>query len=61
MLQVAHNYEERDQRVVLVKSSIDTKGDDQIVSRLGVTRRADAALSRSEPAFGLAGALRAAL
>ena len=45
MLQVAHNYEERDQRVVLVKSSADTKGDDQIVSRLGVTRRADLLLS----------------
>ena len=45
MLQVAHNYEERDQRVVLVKSSVDTKGDDQIVSRLGVTRSADLLLS----------------
>ncbi len=45
MLQVAHNYEERDQRVLLVKSSVDTKGDDQIVSRLGVTRRADLLLS----------------
>ena len=45
MLQVAHNYEERDQCVVLVKSSVDTKGDDQIVSRLGVTRRADLLLS----------------
>ncbi|MBM13524.1 MAG: thymidine kinase [Halieaceae bacterium] len=41
MLQVAHNYEERDQRVLLVKSSVDTKGNDQIVSRLGVTRAAD--------------------
>ena len=45
MLQVAHNYEERDQSVVLVKSSVDTKGDDQIVSRLGVTRQADLLLS----------------
>ena len=45
MLQVAHNYEERDQRVVLVKSSVDTKGNDQIVSRLGVTRIADILLS----------------
>ena len=45
LLQVAHNYEERDQRVVLVKSSVDTKGDDQIVPRLGVTRRADLLLS----------------
>lgn len=45
MLQVAHNYEERAQRVVLVKSTVDTKGDDQIVSRLGVSRRADILLS----------------
>ena len=30
---------------MLVKSSVDTKGDDQIVSRLGVTRRADLLLS----------------
>jgi len=40
MLQVAHNYEERGQRVLLVKPAKDTKGDDQIVSRLGVTRPA---------------------
>ena len=55
LLQVAHNYEERDQRVVLVKSSVDTKGDDQIVSRLGVTRRADLLLS---PGQGLRVALQ---
>ncbi len=48
MLQVAHNYEERDQSVVLMKSSVDTKGDDQIVSRLGVTRRADLLLSSGQ-------------
>lgn len=48
MLQVAHNYEERDQRVVLVKSSVDTKGNDQIVSRLGVTRTADILLSHGQ-------------
>jgi thymidine kinase len=56
MLQVAHNYEERDQSVVLVKSSVDTKGDDQIVSRLGVTRRADLLLS---PGQDLRAALQA--
>jgi thymidine kinase len=55
MLQVAHNYEERDQRVVLVKSSVDTKGNDQIVSRLGVTRTADVLLS---PGQDLRAALR---
>jgi len=48
MLQVAHNYEERDQSVVLMKSSVDTKGDDQIVSRLGVKRRADLLLSSGQ-------------
>lgn len=42
LLQVAYNYEERDQRVVLLKPRIDTKGDREIISRLGVTRRVDA-------------------
>ena len=38
LLQAAYNYEERGQRVLLAKPRIDTKGDDSIVSRLGVTR-----------------------
>ena len=41
LLQAAFNYEERDQRVLLAKPQVDTKGDDEIVSRLGVTRRVD--------------------
>jgi thymidine kinase len=41
MLQAAYNYEERGQRVLIAKPSIDTKGDSQILSRLGVTRQAD--------------------
>jgi len=44
MLQVAHNYEERGQQVLLVKPAKDTKGDDKIVSRLGVARQADLVL-----------------
>lgn len=44
MLQVAHNYEERGQQVLLIKPAKDTKGDDQIVSRLGVARQADLVL-----------------
>ena len=44
MLQVAHNYEERGQHVLLIKPAKDTKGDDQIVSRLGVARPADLVL-----------------
>jgi thymidine kinase len=41
LLQAAFNYEERGQRVLLAKPDIDTKGADEIVSRLGVTRTVD--------------------
>ena len=41
LLQAAFNYEERGQRVLLAKPHIDTKGDDLIVSRLGVSRAVD--------------------
>ena len=41
LMQVAHNYEERGMRVLLIKPSVDTKGEDRVVSRLGVTRRVD--------------------
>lgn len=41
LLQAAYNYEERGQQVLLAKPRVDTKGDDQIVSRLGVTRTVD--------------------
>jgi thymidine kinase len=41
LLQAAFNYEERGQRVLLAKPAIDTKGDGEIVSRLGVTRPVD--------------------
>jgi thymidine kinase len=41
LLQVAHNYEERDQGVIIAKPAIDIKGDRKIVSRLGVNRDVD--------------------
>lgn len=41
LLQAAHNYEERGQKVILAKPMIDTKGDRTIVSRLGVAREVD--------------------
>jgi thymidine kinase len=41
LLQAAHNYEERGQRVLLAKPHIDTKGEATIVSRLGVSRVVD--------------------
>ena len=41
LLQAAFNYEERGQRVLLAKPGIDTKGDREVVSRLGVSRAVD--------------------
>ena len=39
LLQSAHNYEERGMRTVILKPQIDTKGADNVVSRLGVSRQ----------------------
>lgn len=44
LMQVAHNYEERGMRVLILKPSIDTKGGERLVSRLGVERRVDLAV-----------------
>ncbi|MGM7666822.1 thymidine kinase [Microbacterium sp. A93] len=41
LLQAAFNYEERGQRVLLAKPQVDSKGEGQIVSRLGVSRPVD--------------------
>ena len=41
LMQVAHNYEERGMRVLLIKPATDKKGGDKLVSRLGVERKVD--------------------
>ena len=41
LLQVAHNYEERGMKVVILKPGIDTKGNDKIVTRIGLKRKVD--------------------
>lgn len=38
LLQVAHNYEERGMKVIIIKPKTDTKGGNCVISRLGVTR-----------------------
>jgi len=48
LLQVAHNYEEREQAVLLAKPRVDTKGQDQVVSRLGVKRSVDLMIDSQE-------------
>lgn len=45
LMQVAHNYEERGMRVLVMKPAVDTKGGDRLVSRLGVTRKVDVSIS----------------
>ncbi len=41
LMQVAHNYEERGMRIVILKPAIDTKGGEYLLSRLGVKRNVD--------------------
>ncbi len=41
LMQVAHNYNENNKRVVVIKSSLDTKADDSIESRIGLKRKVD--------------------
>jgi thymidine kinase len=48
LLLTAHNYEEQNMKVVLVKPSKDTKGADKIVSRVGIERKVDILLKPNE-------------
>lgn len=41
LLQVAHNYEERGMRVVLVKAALDSKGGANVTTRIGIEREVD--------------------
>lgn len=53
LLQVAHNYEERGMKVLIIKPMTDTKGGDLLVSRLGVTRKADYLVQKDHNIFDL--------
>lgn len=48
LLQMAYNYEENNKKVVLIKPSIDTKGEDYLVSRIGPKRKVDIKLLENE-------------
>ena len=48
LLQVAHNYEERDMKVLLLKPGVDTKGNKNLVSRIGIKRKVDHIISPDE-------------
>ena len=51
LLQAAFNYEERGQHVLLAKPAIDSKGDNAIVSRLGMTRQVDFTVGPDEDIY----------
>lgn len=55
MLQTAYNYEERNQKVLLIKPSIDTKGNERILSRIGLDRKVDALISPEDTIFNKIG------
>ncbi len=48
IIQVAHNYEEKGKKVLLIKSSIDTKGNDTIINRTNLSRKVDVLLPPKE-------------
>ena len=48
LLQVAHNYEERGMKVLILKPKIDTKGDNKIVTRIGLKRKVDHLIEKDE-------------
>ncbi len=48
LLTAAHNYEERDQRPVIVKPGVDTKAGTAVQSRIGIERKVDVLLGADE-------------
>ena len=51
LMQVAHNYEEQGMRVLILKPQIDSKGGGELVSRLGVRRKADLLIRPEDDVF----------
>ena len=52
MLQSIHNYEDRQLEILLLKPKVDTKGEDKVVSRIGLERKVDHLVSGEEDLFG---------
>lgn len=51
LLQTAHNYEEKGKEVVILKPKVDTKGEENIVSRMGISRKVDHLIENGEDVF----------
>jgi len=48
LMQVMHNYQERGMQAMIVKPYTDTKGGDQVVSRLGISKTVDLLIKTEE-------------
>ncbi len=53
ILQCAYNYSEQGMRAIIMKPSVDTKGDEKIVSRIGSTKKVDYLIKQDENIFDL--------
>ena len=53
LMQVAHNYEERGMRVLVIKPQIDSKGGDKLLSRLGISRKVDHMIAADDDVYAL--------
>lgn len=45
LLQVAYNYEQKGMKIVLIKPSVDTKGENKVTSRIGIEKPVDILLT----------------
>ena len=48
LMQVAHNYEENNKKVIVIKSETDTKGGNYLESRIGAKRKVDILINEKE-------------
>ena len=48
LMQVAHNYDENNRKVIVIKPKIDTKGNDYLESRIGLKRKVDILIDENE-------------
>ena len=52
LLQAVHNYEDRGMKILILKPSSDTKGDNKVVSRIGLEKEVDHLVDADEDLYG---------
>ena len=53
LMRTAYNYEENGYKILVIKPLIDTKGEDYIVSRVGLKRHVDILLSKEQNVYNI--------